>query len=375
MIPFIDLKAQNDALRPELEQALARVLDSGVFALGQEVEAFEEAFAAYCGATFAVAMASGTAALQLALAALDVGPGDEVIVPPFTFIATSAVVRYLGATPVFADIDPVTYTLDPDAAAAALTSRTRAIMPVHLFGQAAELDALCALARQHGVALVEDAAQAHGAEYRGRRVGSFGALSGFSFYPTKNLGALGEGGLVTTDDADLAEKLRLLRNWGQQRKYRYEFVAYNARMAGFQGALLRVKLPHLERWNEKRRALAARYDALLPEVGIEPPREAPGRRHVYHIYNVRVPQRDQVLKALHAEGIGAGAVYPHPLHLQPVNASLGYRAGAFPEAERAAAEVLALPMYPELADDAPEQVVQALGRVRSAKGGPAGAAG
>ncbi len=374
MIPFIDLKAQNDALRPELEQALARVLDSGVFALGDEVEAFEESFAAYCGASHAVAMSSGTAALHLSLAALDVGPGDEVIVPPFTFIATSAVVHYLGATPVFADIDPVTYTLDPDAVGAALTPRTRAIMPVHLFGQAAEMDALCALAEKHGVHLVEDAAQAHGAEYRGRRVGTFGALSGFSFYPTKNLGALGEGGLVTTDDKKLAEKLRLLRNWGQRDKYRYEFAAYNARMEGFQGALLRVKLPHLARWNERRRALAARYDALLPGIGIEPPREAPERRHVYHIYNVRVPQRDRVLKALHAEGVGAGAVYPHPLHLQPVNASLGYPAGAFPEAERAAAEVLALPMYPELADDAPEQVVQALSRVLGEQGAPAGAA-
>ena len=363
MIPFIDLKAQNEALRPEIEAALGRVLDQGAFALGPEVAAFEEAFGRVCDVPHAIGVSSGTSALHLALAALEVGPGDEVIVPPFTFIATASVVRYLGATPVFADIDPATYCVDPEAVAAAITRRTKAILPVHLFGQAADMEPLVAVASRAGVPIIEDAAQAHGAEYQGRRVGGIGTIGCFSFYPTKNLGALGEGGMITTADGELARKLRLLRDWGAEQKYEHSMLAYNARMEGFQGAVLGVKVQHLERWTEMRRTHADRYAKMLPAAGLEPPVEAPGRRHVYHVYNVRVRERERVKAALAERGIGTAIVYPRALHLQPVFADLGHREGAFPEAERAAAEVLALPMYPELAEDAPDRVVETLAEV------------
>ncbi len=364
MIPFVDLKQQNDALRPEFEAALARVLDQGAFALGPEVEAFEQAFAAYCGAAHAVAMNNGTSALHLALLAAGVGPGDEVVTTPFSFIATSSAICYANAKPVYADIDPLTFNLDPAAAAAAITPRSKAILPVHLYGQPADMAPLRELAARHGIALIEDAAQAHGAEYQGQRAGSLGDFGCFSFYPTKNLGALGEGGLVTTQDAAHAHRLRLLRDWGTEEKYIHSFLAFNARMEGIQGAMLRAKLPYLERFTEARRAHAARYAESLPAAGVAPVVEAAGRRHVYHVYSVRVPaaERARVQGALKAAGIGTGIVYPRPLHLQPALAHLGYREGQFPEAERAAREVLCLPMYPELAKDAPEQVAAALGR-------------
>ncbi len=363
MIPFIDLKVQNDALRPEIEAALGRVLDQGAFALGPEVAAFEEAFAQVCGVPHAIGVSSGTAALHLAMAALDIGPGDEVIVPPFTFIATASAVRYLGAKPVFADIDPATYCIDPEAVAAALTPRTRAIIPVHLFGQPADMAPLRAVADPAGVPIIEDSAQAHAAEYREQRTGGLGTMGCFSFYPTKNLGAMGEGGLITTADDALARKLRLLRDWGAEEKYVHSMLAYNARMEGFQGAILGAKVQHLERWTEMRRAHAARYAKVLPEAGISAPLEAAERRHVYHVYNVRVRERDRVQAALRERGIGSAIVYPRALHLQPVFADLGHGPGAFPEAERAAAEVLALPMYPEMAEDAPDRVAEALAEV------------
>ena len=366
MIPFIDLKVQNEALRPEIEAALGRVLDHGAFALGPEVAAFEEAFAGICEVPHAIGVSSGTAALHLALAVLEVGPGDEVIVPPFTFIATASVVRYLGATPVFADIDPLTYCIDPDAVAAALTPRTRAILPVHLFGQAADMERLGAVAARAGVPILEDAAHAPAAEYQGRRTGGLGTIGCFSFYPTKNLGAMGEGGMITTADETLARKLRLLRDWAAEEKYVHSFLAYNARMEGFQGAVLGVKLQYLERWTEMRRTHAARYAKALPAAGLEPPVEAAGRRHVYQVYNVRVRERERVRAALAERQIGTGIVYPRALHLQPVFADLGHGEGAFPEAERAAAEVLALPMYPELAEDAPDRVAEALVEVGAA---------
>ncbi len=362
MIPFIDLRPQNDVLRSELEAALGRVLDSGAYTLGPEVAAFEEEFAAWCGVPHAVAMNSGTTALHLALLAAGVGPGDDVITSPFTFIATACAIRYVGANPVFADIDFATRNLDPEAAAKALTPRTRAILPVHLYGQTADMDPLRALAERNGLALIEDAAQAHGASYHGAPAGGLGALGCFSFYPTKNLGALGEGGLVTTRDAKLADALRLLRDWGAREKYQHEIVAYNARMDAFQGAVLRVKLRRLTAWNEERRAIAARYAELLPGIGLEPPLEAPGRRHVWHVYTVRVPERERVAAVLREQGVGTAVVYPRPLHLQPAFADLGLGAGSFPVAERAARELLGLPMYPGLPKDGPERVVAALGK-------------
>jgi dTDP-4-amino-4,6-dideoxygalactose transaminase len=362
LIPFIDLRPQNETLRPELEAALGRVLDSGAYTLGPEVAAFEAEFAESCGVPHAVAVNSGTSALQLALLAAGVGPGDDVVTTPFTFIATACAIRYVGANPVFADIDFATRNLDPEAFAKALTPRTRAVIPVHLYGQTADMDPIRAVAERHGLAVIEDAAQAQGATYRGVAAGALGALGCFSFYPTKNLGALGEGGLVTTRDAKLAETLRLLRDWGQREKYQHDMVAFNARMDAFQGAVLRVKLRHLAAWNEERRAHAARYAELLPSIGLEPPREAPGRRHVWHVYAVGVPERERVAASLREQGIGTALVYPRPLHLQPAFADLGLGPGSFPNAERAARELLALPMFPGLAKDAPERVVEALGR-------------
>lgn len=360
VIPYVDLSPQNQPLRAEFEAALGRVLDSGAFVQGEEVAAFEEEFAAACGVPHAVAVSSGTAALHLALVAAGVGPGDEVIVPPFTFVATASAVVYAGATPVFADIEPAGYALDPAAVEAALTPRTRAVVPVHLYGQCADMEALRALAEPRGIALVEDAAQAHGAELAGRRAGALGDYGCFSFYPTKNLGALGEGGLVTTASREGAQRLRLLRDWGQEVKYEHRMLAFNARMQGFQGAVLRVKLPYLEAWTEARRALAARYAALLAEGPVAPPAELPGRRHVWHCYTVRVPDRARVQKALAERGVGTGIHYPIALHRQPLFAELGLGPGSFPEAERAAEEVLSLPLYPGLAPEAPDRVVAAL---------------
>jgi dTDP-4-amino-4,6-dideoxygalactose transaminase len=362
VIPFIDLKPQNDVLRGEIEAALRRVLDSGAYTLGPEVAAFEEEFARWCGVPHAVAVNSGTTALHLALLAAGIGPGDDVVTTPFTFIATACAIRYVGARPVFADIDPRTRNLDPEAAAKAWTPRTRALLPVHLYGQTADMEPLRALAQERRAVVIEDAAQAHGATYRGVAAGGLGLLGCFSFYPTKNLGALGEGGLVTTRDEGLAAQLRLLREWGSREKYQHDFVAYNARMDAFQGAALRVKLRRLDAWNEQRRALAARYAELLPGIGLEPPSEAPGCRHVWHVYAVRVPERERVMAALREQGIGSAVVYPRPLHLQPAFADLGLGEGSFPNAERAARELLGLPMYPGLSEDAPARVVTALAR-------------
>jgi dTDP-4-amino-4,6-dideoxygalactose transaminase len=366
VIRFIDLKAQTESLRAELEAALGRVLDSGAFVLGDEVAAFEDEFAAYCGAAHAVAVNSGTSALHLALLAGGVGPGDEVVTSPFTFIATAAAIRYAGARPVFADVDPATCNLDPAAVEAALTPRTKAVIPVHLYGQLADMEALGALAASRGLCVVEDAAQAHGAESGGVRAGAFGDYGSFSFYPTKNLGALGEGGLVTCRDGAAAARVRRLRDWGQERKYRHEVLGFNARMDGFQGAVLRVKLRHLEAWTEARRAHADRYAKCLEGCGVRTPVALPGRRHVYHLYTVRVPERDRVRDALAARGVQTGVHYPLPLHLQPALRDLGLGPGAFPHAEAAAAEVLSLPLYPEMPADVPERVAAALREVMRA---------
>jgi dTDP-4-amino-4,6-dideoxygalactose transaminase len=359
-VPFLDLKAQYQSIKAEIQQALNRVLDSGTFILGDEVQAFEEEFATYCSARFAIAVNSGTSALHLALLAAGIGPGDEVITVPFTFVATAAAILYTGARPVFVDIDPRSFTIDCTQIESVITPRTKAILPVHLYGQSADMDPMLEIARRHGLSIIEDAAQAHGAEYKGRRVGSIGDLGCFSFYPGKNLGAYGEGGMVVTNDPEYARTIRMLRDWGQERKYQHVLQGYNYRMDGLQGAVLRVKLPYMEAWTEARRAHAAQYDALLADTGVQTPAVLPSRRHVYHIYAVRTPHRDGVQQALQDHGIQTGIHYPIPVHLQPAYADLGHRAGAFPHSEAAAREVLSLPMFPELTPELQERVVSVM---------------
>jgi dTDP-4-amino-4,6-dideoxygalactose transaminase len=348
MIPMVDLKAQYRAIRPEIDAAVQRVLESGQYVLGPEVAAFEEEFAACCRAPHAVAVNSGTSALHLALLAAGVGPGAEVVTVSFTFVATAAAVCYTGARPVFVDIDPRTWTMDPDRVEAAITPRTRAILPVHLHGRPADLDPLLRLAERHGLVLIEDAAQAHGAEYRGRRVGSCGHLACFSFYPGKNLGAYGEGGMVVTADAGAAGTVRGLRDWGQTQKYQHDVLAYNYRMEALQAAILRVKLRHLEAWTEARRAHAAAYGRLLADAGVGTPADPAHARHVYHVYAIRSARRDALQRGLASRGIQTGIHYPIPVHRQKGYADLGRASGDLQASERAAREVLSLPMYPEL---------------------------
>jgi dTDP-4-amino-4,6-dideoxygalactose transaminase/acetyltransferase-like isoleucine patch superfamily enzyme len=364
-IPLVDLRAQYRALRGEVRAALDTVLDGGTFTLGREVEALEHEFAAYCGARFGVGVNSGSSALHLALLAAGVGPGDEVITVPFTFVATVAAILYAGARPVLVDVEPVTLTLDVNRLEAAISPRTRAIVPVHLYGQGADMRAVLEVARRRGLAVVEDAAQAHGAEQDGRRLGSLGDAGCFSFYPGKNLGAYGEAGMVVTDDPARARTMQMLRNWGQERKYYHVLPGFNYRMDAFQGAVLRVKLRHLEAWTEARRAHAARYDALLLGTGVERPVALPGNRHVYHLYVIRSDRREEIRAALEARGIDSGIHYPVPVHLQEAYRDLGYGPGDFPCAERAAREVLSLPMYPELTD---QEIDTIAGVVREAVG-------
>ena len=344
---------------------MQRVLDSGSFVLGQEVATFEEEFAAYCNTRFGMAVNSGTSALHLALLAAGIGPGDEVITVPFTFVATVAAILYTGARPVFVDIDPQSFNMDPNQIEAAITPRTKAILPVHLYGQPADMDPIVEIARHHGLTVIEDAAQAHGAEYKGRRAGSLGDLGCFSFYPGKNLGAYGEGGLVVTNNPEYARTIRMLRDWGQERKYHHVLQGYNYRMEGLQGAILRVKLRYLEAWTEARRAHAAHYDELLADAGLQLPRVLRACRHVYHIYAVRVPQRDAVQHLLHEHGIQTGIHYPIPVHLQPAYAALGYGVGDFPHTEAAANEVLSLPMFPELTPELQERVAHVVRQLQA----------
>lgn len=360
MIPFVDLKAQYQSLKAEIDQAVLEVLASSQFVLGPAVAAFEAQFAAYCQTRYAVAVNSGTSALHLALLAAGVGPGDEVITTPHTFIATVAAIAYTGATPVFVEIEPHSFTLDATQLAAKLSARTKALLPVHLYGQAAAMQPILALAQQHGLVVIEDAAQAHGAEYHGQRVGSIGAMGCFSFYPGKNLGAYGEGGAITTNDSQLAHKLRMLRDWGAERRYQHAIKGFNYRMDGIQGAVLGVKLAYLEQWTEARRTLAARYTAALAPLGLRVPTTRPECRHVYHIYAIRDPRRDQLQAFLQEQGISTGIHYPIPVHLQEAFAELGHQPGAFPQSEAAAREVLSLPLYPELQPAQQDQVIAAL---------------
>ncbi|MPY89836.1 MAG: aminotransferase class I/II-fold pyridoxal phosphate-dependent enzyme [Luteitalea sp.] len=361
-VPLLDLHAQFQGIRDEVLAAIGRVCDAQRFVLGPEVEALERELARVAGTRDAIGVSSGTDALLVALMALGVGSGDEVIVPTYSFFATAGSVSRLGARAVFVDIDPATFNIDPDAARRALSARTKAIIPVHLFGQSAEMAEVTSMAREAGIAVVEDAAQAIGARYRDQPVGSLGTLGCFSFYPSKNLGACGDGGLVTTNDQALAERVRLLRSHGASQQYRHEVVGGNFRLDALQAAVLRVKLPHLPAWTACRQANAARYRQLFaeraPEAPVRLPVEAPDRTHIYNQFVLRVPARDALRAHLAAAGIGTEVYYPLPFHLQPCFASLGYRRGGLPEAERASAESLALPVFPELSEEQQRYVVE-----------------
>ena len=350
MIPLVDLKAQYRTLKPEIDAAIERVLETGQFALGPSVESFEDDFAAYCGTSHAVAVNSGTSALHVALLAAGVGGGDEVITVPFTFVATVAAIEYAGATPVFVDVEPQYFTMDPSALERAITRRTRAVVPVHLFGQPAAMECIMDIARRHNLTVIEDACQAHGAELNGRRVGAIGDIGCFSFYPGKNLGAYGEGGAAVTSNREYAAAMKLLRNWGEQTRYEHRLRGFNYRMDGIQGAVLGVKLKYLEQWTEARRSHAATYARFLADTPARVPQERQNARHVYHVYAVRVPHRDAWRDRLAARQVQTGIHYPTPIHLQPAYRDLGYRIGEFPVSESVATEVLSLPMFPELTE-------------------------
>ena len=357
-VPFLDLWSQHLPLMSEINEAIQEVIQSSAFAGGRFVAAFEEDFAAYCNVPYAIGVGSGTEALWLSLLACGVGSGDEVITVPSTFMATAEAITHCGARPVFVDVDESTYTMNPDALKHALTAKTKAIIPVHLFGQPADMDPILEFGREHGLHVIEDACQAHGATYKGKRVGAFGDTACFSFYPGKNLGAFGEAGAIVTSNAELDEKIKILRDHGQERKYFHSVVGWNCRMDGIQAAVLRIKLRQLEAANQRRRNHAAQYDAGLREFdGIIAPTQASYARHVYHIYAIRVSNRDEAIKSLADQGIATGVHYPVPVHLQEAYQNLGYGRAAFPIAERCAAEFLSLPMYPELTHSQIEQVV------------------
>lgn len=359
-VPLLDLKAQYSSLRDELNEAMLRVAESQHFILGPEVEALEREVAAYSQCRHGIGVSSGTDALLIALMALDIGPGDEVITTPFTFFATAGCIARVGAKPVFVDIEADTYNLDPAQVEKAITPRTRAIMPVHLYGQMVDMDPLMAIANRHRLPVIEDAAQAIGAEYKGRRAGSVGAVGCFSFFPSKNLGGFGDGGMVVTNDDALAEKIRLLRNHGMQPKYYYKLIGGNFRLDALQAAVLRIKLKHLDAWSEGRQRNAAWYRAHLSAAPFGLPFEAPGRRHIYNQFMIRTSNRDQVIESLKRAGVGYEVYYPVPLHLQDCFAALGHKKGDFPVSEEAARTVLALPIYPELTESQLQEVTAAL---------------
>src|SRR5579864_1154665 len=361
--PFLDLKAQFSPIREEIMSAVTRVLESQHFILGLEVSAFEQEAASYLGCKYAVGCASGSDALMLALMALGIGQGDEVITVPFTFVATAGSIARLGVTPVFVDIDD-TYNIDPAALEAAITPKTKAIMPVHLFGLAADMNPILEIARRHGLPVIEDAAQAIGAEYKGKKVGNFGVMSCFSFFPSKNLGGAGDGGLITTDDVQLAQRLKLLRAHGSRSKYEYEILGVNSRLDAIQAAILRVKLAYLNEWTEARRRNAGRYRELMSQFGlgrrIGTPLEPAGYKHVYNQFTIRTKQRDDLREFLRSNGIPTEIYYPFPLHLQPAFAGLGYKPGSMPTSEAASVEVLSLPIFPELSSEHQESVMSSI---------------
>ena len=363
MIPILDLKEQYHSLREEMLRAVEGVFEGGAFINGPNVKALEGEVAAYVGAAHGIGLNSGTDALHLALRALDIGAGDEVITTPFTFVATTEAIGIVGATPVFVDIDPLTYNMDPALIEAAITPRTRAILPVHLYGHPAPMDEIMAIARKHSLAVVEDCAQAIGAKIGEQFVGTFGEFGAFSFFPSKNLGAYGDGGMAVTNDAALAERVRSLRAHGGRVKYHHEELGVNSRLDELQAAILRVKLPHLETWIENRRAVAARYNEAFAGSGLQLPSDSPGSRHAYHQYTIRVRDRDKVQKELQAAGVQTMVYYPVPLHLQKVHETFGQGPGTFPHSEAAANEVISIPMFPELRPDVQNQVITAVQKI------------
>jgi dTDP-4-amino-4,6-dideoxygalactose transaminase len=364
VVPFVDLQSQFHELRGEIVPRITQVMEDASFILGPDVARFEANFAAYVGTRHCVGVESGTAALLLALEALNIGPGDEVIIPANTYIASALAVSALGALPVLVDVD-ANYLIDPARLDDALTPRTKAIMPVHLYGQAVPMDPIAEFAERHELHVLEDACQAHGARHDGRHVGSFGDAGAFSFYPGKNLGAYGDGGAIVTNDAELADRLRLLRDFGQRKKYEHIVKGGNCRLDSIQAAVLDVKLAHLDGWNEARRRHAAAYDARLERIGIKPPPRIHGEGDVYHLYVVELEHRDGVAAELRERGIATGIHYPIPIHLQPAYADLGLGPGAFPRTEQSARRLLSLPMFPELTDEQIDLVVDALARSRS----------
>ena len=365
MIPFGDLRLQYRAIKVELDRAIQSVLEDGWFILGKNVSAFEREFADYCRAAFAVGVANGTDALQLALMACDVEPEDEVITTPLSATFTALAISATGAIPKFVDIDPETYNLDPQRLEKAIGPRTKAIIPVHLYGQPADMEPILTIAQQHGLLVIEDAAQAHGAEYRGRKVGTLADVACFSFYPSKNLGAFGDGGMVVTDKEAIAERVRMLRNGGQRGRYEHLLLGRNSRLDELQAAILRVKLAHLDEWNARRRHLAALYTALLGDSEVDPPLELPDVKHVYHLYVIRSTHRDKLQQHLAQQDIGTAVHYPTPIHLQDAYHWLELGRGSFPEAEHAAEQVLSLPIYPELTDTKVRQVAAHIREWRS----------
>ncbi len=364
-IPVLDLKAQYQSIKEEIDSAVLDVMASGCFVLGPNVKALEAEVAEYAGCQYGVGVASGTDALRLSLAALGIGGGDEVITTPFTFVATANTISHAGARPVFVDIDPRSFNIVPAQIEGAITERTKAIVPVHLYGQPAEMQTIMDIARRHGLFVIEDCAQAIGAEDYGRRVGSFGDLACFSFYPTKNLGAFGDGGMVTTDDPEIAERITVLRQQGSKTRYYHDVLGFNSRLDEIQAALLRVKLRHLDDWQARRRQIAAGYDELLGNLGVETPFVRPGVTHVYHQYTIRSARRDELHEFLRERGVGAMIYYPLPLHLQKMYDDLGYAEGSLPVSEATGHEVLSLPMYPELTDEQVQAVADTIGEFLS----------
>lgn len=362
-IPFVDLKAQYSAIVDEVNAAISTVLERTDFILGESVSMFEEEFAAYCEASYAVGLDSGTSALELALRAFDIGSGDEVITAANTFIATALAISYTGARVVLVDVDPSTYTIDPAEVEKAITPRTKAIIPVHLYGQPADMEPIMQIADRHGLVVIEDACQAHGAKYKGKRVGSIGHAAAFSFYPAKNLGAYGDGGMLVTSDKRVDESLRILRNYGQREKYHHGLRGYNRRLDTLQAAVLRTKLKYLDDWNAARRRHVAQYNLLLGEnpSKVVTPVQREYAEPVCHLYVIQVNDRDGLQARLNDQGISSGIHYPVPIHLQPAYQGLGYGRGDFPIAEKQAQRILSLPMYPELASDAIERVAAAIG--------------
>jgi dTDP-4-amino-4,6-dideoxygalactose transaminase len=360
VIPFLDLRAQHQQIKKEIEVAVSKVMDSTQFILGPDVAAFEERFADYCNVDHCVALNTGTSALHLALLATGVGSGDEVITVSMTFVATTAAILYCGAKPVFVDVDPDTWTMDPRLIEAAITPKTKAIMPVHLHGLVTDMDPILEIARRHKLIVIEDAAQSHGAEYKGRRAGSMSDIACFSFYPGKNLGAYGEGGAAVTDNPDYAKRMRLLRDWGQESKYNHVVSGYNYRMDGIQGAVLNVKMNYIEAWTEGRRVVASQYDRLLAGKRYGEPSPPSHCRHVYHVYAVQVGGREAVQNALQTAGIATGIHYPIPVHLQKAYANLGRSPGGLPVTEALAKRFLSLPIFPELRAEQIAEVVRRL---------------